>query len=56
MQGLIDADFAPEALEMPRGMVFGMANTGERHLLVQVPFTGEQVFALRDLPTTKTIQ
>jgi hypothetical protein len=51
----IDADFAQEALEMPRGMIFGMANTGERHLLVQVPFTGEQVFALQDLPTTKTI-
>ena len=52
----LDADFAPQILDMPRGMVFCIANAGDRHLLVRVPFTGEQVTNLSDLPITDTVQ
>ena len=52
----IDADFAPEALEMERGMVFCMANAGDRHLLIRVPFIGEEVHNLSELSGTDTIQ
>ena len=52
----IDADFAPQALDMPRGMVFCIANAGDRHLLVRVPFTGQQVTNLSDLPLSDTVQ
>jgi len=52
----IDADFAREALEMDRGMVFCMANAGDRHLLIRAPFTGEEVHDLNDLPSTNTRQ
>ena len=52
----IDADFAPAALDMPRGLVFCIANVGDRHLLVRIPFTGEQVTNLSDLPITTTLQ
>ena len=52
----IDADFARDALGMDRGMVFCMANAGDRHLLIRAPFTGEEVHDLNDLPSTKTVQ
>ncbi len=52
----IDADFASQALDMPRGMVFCIANAGDRHLLVRVPFTGQQVTNLSDLPLSETVQ
>lgn len=51
-----DADFAKEVLDMPRGMVFCIANAGDRHLLIRLPFTGNQVANLNDLPFTNTIQ
>ena len=52
----VDADFAQEALGMERGMVFCMANAGDRHLLIRAPFTGDQVHDLNDLPSTATVQ
>jgi hypothetical protein len=52
----IDADFAPDTLDMPRGLVFCIAIAGDRHLLVRIPFTGEQVTNLSDLPITRTVQ
>lgn len=52
----IDADFAREALDMERGMVFCMANAGDRHLLIRIPFTGVEIHDLNDLPTTGTVQ
>jgi hypothetical protein len=51
----IDADFAPEVLDMPRGAVFCLANVGDRHLLVLIPYSGEQVVDLNEVPTTGTI-
>jgi hypothetical protein len=52
----IDADFAMDALEMERGMVFCMANAGDRHLLIRVPFTGQEVYNLSDLTGPETVQ
>ncbi len=52
----IDAEFAGDAIGMERGMVFCMANAGDRHLLIRVPFTGEEVHDLNDLPATNTRQ
>ena len=52
----LDADFAPDVLTMPRGMVFCIANAGDRYLLIRVPFTGEQITNLSDMPTSKTVQ
>jgi hypothetical protein len=52
----IDAEFAPEALNMERGMVFCMANAGDRHLLIRIPFTGHEVYNLSELAGTETVQ
>ena len=52
----IDADFAPEVLEMARGIVFCLANVGDRHLQVRIPYAGDQVIDLNEVPTTGTIQ
>jgi hypothetical protein len=52
----IDADFAPEALGLDRGMVFCMANAGDRHLLIRVPFTGDEVHDLNALPGSSSLQ
>ncbi len=51
----IDADFAPDVLEMPRGIVFCLANVGDRHLLVRIPYEGDQVIDLNAVPATGTI-
>jgi hypothetical protein len=51
----MDADFAPEVLGIPRGIVFCMANAGDRHLLIRIPYDGDQVVNLTDLPTSNTI-
>ena len=52
----IDADFAPDALGMERGMVFCMANAGDRHLLIRVPFTGDEVHNISEIPGAETVQ
>ena len=52
----IDADFAPDALGMKRGMVFCMANAGDRHLLIRVPFTGDEVHNISEMTGADTIQ
>lgn len=51
----MDADYTDEVLQMPRGIVFCMANAGDRHLLIRIPYQGDQVLDLQDLPTSKTI-
>lgn len=51
----LDADYAQEVLEIPRGIVFCMANAGDRNLLIRIPFTGESVTDLNDLPTSTTV-
>ncbi len=51
----LDADFAEEVLNIPRGVVFCMSNAGDRHLMVRIPYTGDQVIDLGDLPTSQTI-
>lgn len=52
----IDAPFAQQVLDMSRGMVFCIAVEGDRHLLVRIPFTGDHITNLSDLPGTNTIQ
>ncbi|HZO90305.1 MAG TPA: hypothetical protein VFB38_18410 [Chthonomonadaceae bacterium] len=52
----LDAEFAQEVLDIPRGIVFCMANAGERHLMVRIPYQGDQVIDLGNLPTSQTIQ
>ena len=38
-----------------RGIVYCMANAGDRHLMVRVPVDGDQVIDLGGLPTPTTI-
>jgi hypothetical protein len=52
----VDADFAPDALGMARGLVFCMANAGDRNLLVRAPYAGTEVHDLNDLPGTESLQ
>jgi hypothetical protein len=51
----IDAEFAPEVLNMARGAVFCIANVGDRSLIVRIPSEGEQVIDLNEVPATGTI-
>jgi hypothetical protein len=51
----LDADYAEEVLGISCGIVFCMANAGDRHLLVRIPYKGDQVTDLSDLPTSQTI-
>jgi len=52
----VDADFAQLALGMDRGMVFCMANAGDRHLLIRAPYTGSEVHDLNDLASSDKVQ
>jgi hypothetical protein len=52
----IDAEYAGEVLQMPRGAVFCISNVGDRSLLVRIPSLGEQVIDLNEIPTSGTIQ
>jgi len=51
----IDAEFASEVLKMTRGVIFSIANVGDRSLIVRIPSEGEQVIDLNEIPTTGTI-
>jgi len=51
----IDADFAAEVFGMSRGLVFCIANAGDRHLLIRVPYDGDQVVDLAAPPTSSSI-
>jgi hypothetical protein len=51
----MDADYTQETLGIPRGILFCMANAGDRHLVIRIPYEGDQVTDLTDLPSTKTI-
>ena len=52
----IDSNLAEDALGMERGMVFCMANAGDRNLLIRAPYTGVEVHDLNDLPGTSSLQ
>ena len=51
----VDADFAEEALGFPRGIAFCMANAGDRHLLIRILYTGNQMTDLGSMPTSTTV-
>lgn len=51
----LNAGFAEETLGIGRGVVFGMALPGDRHLMVTIPYEGDQVTDLANMPVTKTI-
>ena len=51
----MDADFAEEVLGFRRGIVFCMANAGDRHLLMQVPLTDGPITDLGALPLAETL-
>lgn len=51
----MDTDFAHDVLDMGRGLVFGIANAGDRNLLIRIPFEGEPLVDLNNLPTTNTV-
>lgn len=49
------AEHAPEGLLFPCGMAFFIANPGERHLLVQVPYTHSRVSDLIARPLSQQL-
>ena len=51
----MEADFAEEVLGFQGGLVFCMANAGDRHLLIQVRHTGDQITDLGALPLSETL-
>lgn len=51
----MDADFAEEVLGFRSGIVFCMANAGDRHLLIQVLHTAGEITDLGALPLTETL-
>ena len=51
----IDADFSEEVTGMPRGILFCIANAGDRHLLIRIPYQGDQVIDLGSLSTSTTV-
>ncbi|HZT41502.1 MAG TPA: hypothetical protein VFA07_04910 [Chthonomonadaceae bacterium] len=51
----IDADFGEAAVGMPCGILFCMANAGDRHLLIRIPYQGDQVVDLGNLSTSTTV-
>ncbi len=51
----VDSDFAQEVFGMPRGIVFCIANAGDRHLLIRIPYDGDHVVDLAATPVSRTI-
>ena len=51
----LDAEFAPDVFGMRRGVVFCMANAGDRHLMVRLPADGDQMTDLGAMPVPTTI-
>ncbi len=51
----MEADFAEEVLGFRGGLVFCMANAGDRHLLIQMRHTGDQITDLSALPLSETL-
>lgn len=51
----IDADFAGEILGMARGLIFCIANAGDRHLLIRIPYDGDQVVDLTAQPSAGVV-
>ncbi len=51
----LDSDFSSDILDMERGLVFCLATAGDRHIMIRIPFKGELVTDLGNLPTSNTI-
>ena len=51
----LDAEFAPDIFGMRRGIVFCMANAGDRHLMIKLPADGENLTDLGAMPVPTTI-
>ena len=51
----MEADFAEEALGFQGGLLFCMANAGDRHLLIRVLPTADQITDLGALPLSETL-
>lgn len=51
----LDSDLAPAVFSLPRGLLFCMANAGDRHLMVSIRYEGEQITDLSDSPFSSTI-
>lgn len=51
----VDADIAEEIVGVKRGIVFCMANAGDRHLLVRIPLDGKELTDLSGVPESETI-
>ena len=52
----LEADYTQEVLQIERGVVFCIANAGDRHLLVRIPYDGPKVTDLGALPDPKIVQ
>ncbi|HLV79880.1 MAG TPA: hypothetical protein VKT32_06335 [Chthonomonadaceae bacterium] len=50
----VDTDLT-EAAGMPRGLLFCMANAGDRNLLIRIPYQGDQVIDLGNLSSSSTV-
>ncbi len=51
----LHAEGAQEAIGLASGVLFCMANAGDRNLLIRIPYDGDQVVNLADLPASNTI-
>lgn len=51
----IDADYGAEKLGLQQGIIFCMANAGDRHLLIRIPLAGKEITDLTGGPGSKTI-
>lgn len=51
----MEADFGAETPDSPAGLVFCMANAGDRHLLIQVLPAADQITDLGALPLSETV-
>ncbi len=51
----LDSDFALNTIEVKRGIIFCLTTAGDRHIMIRIPFKGELVTDLGNLPTSNTI-
>lgn len=51
----VHADHVPETLGLAQGLLFCMANAGDRHLLIRVPFEDGPITDLTGSPATSTV-
>ena len=51
----LDAAYAEDIIGARRGIIFCMANAGDRHLLIRIPTDGNGITDLGNVPSTNTI-